>query len=89
MNGFRAAILRCNAMDLTSGGVNGHASGLIVKSFTDDITMPLFDAFFGGFDFPDRSLSASRAVAASTWCPGANRGAPPAGIPLFTAFATC
>jgi large conductance mechanosensitive channel len=63
---FREFIARGNVMDLAVGVIIGGAFGLIVKSLTDDVIMPIVGAIFGGFDFTNYFLPLSSAVTAST-----------------------
>ena len=53
-------------MDLAVGVIIGGAFGLIVKSLTDDIIMPLVGAIFGGFDFSNYFVPLSSTVTATT-----------------------
>jgi large conductance mechanosensitive channel len=48
---FKAFIARGNVLDLAVGVIIGGAFGVIVKSMTDDILMPVVGAVFGGLDF--------------------------------------
>lgn len=63
---FREFIAKGNVMDLAVGVIIGGAFGLIVKSLTDDIIMPIVGAIFGGFDFNDYFIPLSSAVNAPT-----------------------
>jgi large conductance mechanosensitive channel len=63
---FREFIARGNVMDLAVGVIIGGAFGLIVKSLTDDVIMPIVGAIFGGFDFTNYFLPLSSAVTAPT-----------------------
>lgn len=66
LNEFKEFIARGNVMDLAVGVIIGGAFGLIVKSLTDDVIMPVVGAIFGGFDFSDYFIALSGAVTAST-----------------------
>ena len=66
MKEFREFIARGNVMDLAVGVIIGGAFGLIVRSLTDDIIMPIVGAIFGGFDFSDYFVPLSSAVTATT-----------------------
>lgn len=66
MKEFREFIARGNVMDLAVGVIIGGAFGLIVKSLTDDIIMPVVGAIFGGFDFSDYFVPLSSTVTATT-----------------------
>jgi large conductance mechanosensitive channel len=48
---FRAFILKGNVLDLAVAVIIGGAFGVIVKSLTDDVIMPVVGAIFGGLDF--------------------------------------
>ena len=63
---FKEFIARGNVMDLAVGVIIGGAFGLIVKSLTDDVIMPLVGAIFGGFDFSDYFVPLSSEVTATT-----------------------
>ncbi|KFB11179.1 large conductance mechanosensitive channel protein MscL [Nitratireductor basaltis] len=63
---FKEFIARGNVMDLAVGVIIGGAFGLIVKSLTDDVIMPLVGAIFGGFDFSDYFVPLSDGVTATT-----------------------
>ncbi len=63
---FKEFIAKGNVMDLAVGVIIGGAFGLIVKSLTDDIIMPIVGAIFGGFDFSNYFLALSGSVNAST-----------------------
>ena len=66
MKEFREFIARGNVMDLAVGVIIGGAFGLIVKSLTDDIIMPVIGAIFGGFDFSNYFMPLSSTVTATT-----------------------
>src|SRR5690606_2686178 len=66
LNEFREFIAKGNVMDLAVGVIIGGAFGLIVKSLTDDIIMPIVGAIFGGFDFTNYFLPLSASVTAET-----------------------
>lgn len=63
---FREFIARGNVMDLAVGVIIGGAFGLIVKSLTDDIIMPVVGAIFGGFDFSDYFIPLASGITADT-----------------------
>jgi large conductance mechanosensitive channel len=48
---FKAFIARGSVFDLAVGIVIGAAFGAIVKSFVDDLLMPILGIFTGGLDF--------------------------------------
>ena len=60
LNEFKEFIAKGNVMDLAVGVIIGGAFGLIVKSLTDDLIMPIVGAIFGGFDFSDYFIGLSR-----------------------------
>tara|TARA_R110000751_G_scaffold307889_1_gene433648 strand:+ start:6812 stop:7246 length:435 start_codon:yes stop_codon:yes gene_type:complete len=66
LNEFKEFIAKGNVMDLAVGVIIGGAFGLIVKSLTDDLIMPIVGAIFGGFDFSDYFIGLSSAVTADT-----------------------
>ncbi|EKF44572.1 large conductance mechanosensitive channel protein MscL [Nitratireductor indicus] len=72
---FREFIARGNVMDLAVGVIIGGAFGLIVKSLTDDIIMPIVGAIFGGLDFSDYFLPLSSGVTATTLAAAREQGA--------------
>ena len=72
---FRDFIAKGNVMDLAVGVIIGGAFGLIVKSLTDDIIMPIVGAIFGGFDFNDYFIPLSSSVTASTLDAAREQGA--------------
>lgn len=63
---FKEFVAKGNVMDLAVGVIIGGAFGLIVKSLTDDIIMPVVGAIFGGFDFSDFFIPLSSDVTAAT-----------------------
>ncbi|MBN7755201.1 large conductance mechanosensitive channel protein MscL [Nitratireductor aquimarinus] len=75
MKEFREFIARGNVMDLAVGVIIGGAFGLIVRSLTDDIIMPIVGAIFGGFDFSDYFVPLSSAVTATTLDAAREQGA--------------
>ncbi|WP_295808827.1 large conductance mechanosensitive channel protein MscL [uncultured Nitratireductor sp.] len=75
MKEFREFIARGNVMDLAVGVIIGGAFGLIVKSLTDDIIMPLVGAIFGGFDFSNYFLPLSSTVTATSLDAAREQGA--------------
>lgn len=66
LNEFKEFIAKGNVMDLAVGVIIGGAFGLIVKSLTDDIIMPIVGAIFGGFDFSNYFIGLSGGVTANT-----------------------
>ncbi|WP_419909436.1 large conductance mechanosensitive channel protein MscL [Hoeflea sp.] len=72
---FQEFIAKGNVMDLAVGVIIGGAFGLIVKSLTDDVIMPVVGAIFGGFDFSDFFIPLSGAVTASTLDAAREQGA--------------
>ncbi|WP_367716144.1 large conductance mechanosensitive channel protein MscL [Nitratireductor sp. GISD-1A_MAKvit] len=75
MKEFREFIARGNVMDLAVGVIIGGAFGLIVKSLTDDIIMPVVGAIFGGFDFSDYFIPLSSTVTATSLEAARDQGA--------------
>ena len=75
MNEFREFVSRGNVMDLAVAVIIGGAFGLIVKSLTDDIIMPIIGAIFGGFDFADYFIPLSSSVTADTLAAAREQGA--------------
>ncbi|HAT87900.1 large conductance mechanosensitive channel protein MscL [Cohaesibacter gelatinilyticus] len=63
---FQDFIAKGNVMDLAVGVIIGGAFGLIVKSLTGDIIMPVIGVIFGGLDFSNYFLPLSDGVTAST-----------------------
>ena len=53
---FREFIARGNVIDLAVGVIIGAAFGNIVKSFTDDLIMPIIGKVGGGLDFKDHFI---------------------------------
>jgi large conductance mechanosensitive channel len=72
---FQEFISKGNAMDLAVGVIIGAAFGLIVKSLTDDIIMPIVGAIFGGFDFSNYFLPLTHGITASTLAEARKQGA--------------
>lgn len=72
---FKEFIAKGNVMDLAVGVIIGGAFGLIVKSLTDDIIMPVVGAIFGGFDFSDFFIPLSDSVTATTLDAAREQGA--------------
>ncbi len=66
LNEFKAFIAKGNVMDLAVGVIIGGAFGLIVKSLTGDIIMPVVGAIFGGFDFSNLFVPLADSVTATT-----------------------
>ena len=75
LNEFKEFISRGNVMDLAVGVIIGGAFGLIVKSLTDDIIMPIVGTIFGGFDFSDYYIPLSANVTAETLAAAREQGA--------------
>jgi large conductance mechanosensitive channel len=63
---FQDFIAKGNVMDLAVGVIIGGAFGLIVKSLTGDIIMPIVGVVFGGLDFSNYFIPLSDSVTAST-----------------------
>lgn len=72
---FQEFVARGNVMDLAVGVIIGGAFGLIVKSLTDDIIMPIVGAIFGGFDFSNYFLPLASGVTAETLAAAREQGA--------------
>jgi large conductance mechanosensitive channel len=72
---FQEFIAKGNVMDLAVGVIIGGAFGLIVKSLTDDIIMPIVGAIFGGFDFSNYFLPLASGVTAETLAAAREQGA--------------
>lgn len=72
---FQEFIARGNVMDLAVGVIIGGAFGLIVKSLTDDIIMPVVGAVFGGFDFSNYFVPLASTVTADTLAAARTQGA--------------
>jgi large conductance mechanosensitive channel len=72
---FQEFIAKGNVMDLAVGVIIGGAFGLIVKSLTDDIIMPIVGAIFGGFDFSNYFVGLSSGVNAPTLAAAREQGA--------------
>lgn len=72
---FQEFISKGNVMDLAVGVIIGGAFGLIVKSLTDDIIMPIIGAIFGGFDFSNYFLPLTHGVTATTLAEARKQGA--------------
>lgn len=51
---FREFAVKGSVVDLAVGVIIGAAFGAIVKSFVDDIVMPVVGLFMGGIDLSDR-----------------------------------
>ena len=75
LNEFRTFIAKGSVMDLAVGVIIGGAFGLIVKSLTDDIIMPIVGALFGGLDFNDYFIPLSSSVTAATLTAAREQGA--------------
>ena len=72
---FQAFIARGNVIDLAVGVIIGGAFGLIVKSLTDDIIMPIVGAIFGGVDFSNYFIPLVSGVTAQTLDQAREQGA--------------
>lgn len=72
---FQEFIAKGNVMDLAVGVIIGGAFGLIVKSLTDDIIMPIVGAIFGGMDFSNYFIGLSSGVNAATLAEARKQGA--------------
>ena len=84
---FQEFIAKGNVMDLAVGVIIGGAFGLIVKSLTDDLIMPIVGAIFGGFDFSNYFLPLASNVTADT-LEAAREQVPPAISAVQTKLAT-
>ncbi|APH73343.1 large conductance mechanosensitive channel protein MscL [Aquibium oceanicum] len=63
---FREFISKGNVIDLAVGVIIGGAFGLIVKSLTDDVIMPIVGAIFGGVDFSNYFIPLASGITATT-----------------------
>ena len=72
---FQEFIAKGNVMDLAVGVIIGGAFGLIVKSLTDDIIMPIVGMIFGGLDFSNYFIPLSSAVTANSLDAAKEQGA--------------
>ena len=72
---FQEFIAKGNVMDLAVGVIIGGAFGLIVKSLTDDLIMPIVGAIFGGFDFSNYFIPLSSSVTAQSLAAAREQGA--------------
>jgi large conductance mechanosensitive channel len=72
---FQEFISKGNVMDLAVGVIIGGAFGLIVKSLTDDVIMPIVGAIFGGFDFSNYFLPLTHGITATTLAEARKQGA--------------
>ncbi|WP_299865889.1 large conductance mechanosensitive channel protein MscL [uncultured Hoeflea sp.] len=75
LNEFKAFIAKGNVMDLAVGVIIGGAFGLIVKSLTDDLIMPVVGAIFGGLDFSNYFIPLADGVTATTLDAAKEQGA--------------
>jgi large conductance mechanosensitive channel len=75
LNEFKEFISKGNVMDLAVGVIIGGAFGLIVKSLTDDIIMPIVGAIFGGFDFSNYFIPLAGGITADTLAEARKQGA--------------
>jgi len=75
LNEFKEFISKGNVMDLAVGVIIGGAFGLIVKSLTEDIIMPIVGAIFGGVDFSNYFLPLASNVTAQTLAEAKKQGA--------------
>lgn len=75
LNEFKEFISKGNVMDLAVGVIIGGAFGLIVKSLTDDLIMPVIGAIFGGFDFSNYFVPLASGVTADTLAQARTQGA--------------
>ena len=64
MKEFKEFAMRGNVVDLAVGVIIGAAFGGIVKSFTDDIIMPVVGKALGNMDFSNHYISLSDKVPA-------------------------
>ncbi len=72
---FKEFIAKGNVMDLAVGVIIGGAFGLIVKSLTDDIIMPIVGAIFGGLDFTNYFVPLADSVTAGSLDAAREQGA--------------
>lgn len=63
---FQDFVAKGNVMDLAVGVIIGGAFGLIVKSLTADIIMPIVGVLFGSLDFSNHFVALSDKVTASS-----------------------
>lgn len=59
---FKEFAMKGNLVDMAVGFVMGGAFGTVVKSFIDDVFMPLISPVMGGVDVGDLSFTMSEAV---------------------------
>ena len=59
---FKEFAMKGNLVDMAVGFVMGSAFGTVVKSFIDDVFMPLISPVMGGIDVGDLSFTMSPAV---------------------------
>jgi len=59
---FKAFAMKGNLVDMAVGFVMGSAFGTVVKSFIDDVFMPLISPIMGGIDVGSLKLTMSEAV---------------------------
>ncbi|SNY92536.1 large conductance mechanosensitive channel [Cohaesibacter sp. ES.047] len=83
---FKEFIAKGNVMDLAVGVIIGGAFGLIVKSLTADIIMPIVGMIFGGLDFSNYFIPLSNTVTATTLDAAKEQGAVFAYGNFFTVF---
>lgn len=72
---FREFVMRGNVVDLAIGIVIGVAFGAVVKSFVDDLLMPVIGAVSGGLDFSNYFIPLSSAVTADSLAEAKKQGA--------------
>lgn len=59
---FKAFIAKGNVIDLAVAVILGAAFGAIVKSFVDDIIMPLIGIILGGVNFSELAIQVGKAT---------------------------
>lgn len=59
---FKAFAMKGNLVDMAVGFVMGGAFATVVKSFIDDVFMPLISPVMGGIDIGDLKFTVSEAV---------------------------
>lgn len=59
---FKAFAMKGNLVDMAVGFVMGGAFATVVKSFIDDVFMPLISPIMGGIDIGDLKFTVSEAV---------------------------
>lgn len=87
---FKTFIMRGNVMDLAVAVIIGAAFSSIVKSFTDELVMPVIGLFTGGVDFSGLFVALGPVPADYAGAPGDYAALKAAGVPLlgYGAFIT-